>query len=129
MLEIKKKELAIGLGDIPICVFTNKAETMIDKNNWQRRVFKKALKKAGLREVRIHDCRHTYATMRISKGDNIADVSKQLGHHSVKLTMDVYYHWMPGKKKSEVDELDTLRPDAPYTHPDGHKIKGLTITG
>jgi len=46
------------------------------------------------------------AILRISKGDNIADVSNQLGHHSVKLTMDVYYHWIPGKKKSEVDELD-----------------------
>jgi integrase len=64
--------------------------------------------------------RHTYATLRISKGDNIADVSKQLGHHSVKLTLDTYYHWIPGKKKSEVDELDDptfLHPSAPYTHP------------
>ncbi len=46
--------------------------------------------------------------MRISKGDNIADVSKQLGHHSVKLTLDTYYHWIPGKKKSEVDGLDDI---------------------
>ena len=52
--------------------------------------------------------RQTYATLRISKGDNIADVSKQLGHGSVKLTLDVYYHWMPGSKKSEVDGLDDL---------------------
>jgi len=37
------------------------------------------------------------------KGDNIADVSNQLGHHSVKLTLDVYHHWIPGDKKSEVD--------------------------
>ena len=50
--------------------------------------------------------RHTYATLRISKGDNIADASHQLGHHSPKFTMDFYYHWMPGKKKSEVDALD-----------------------
>jgi hypothetical protein len=33
------------------------------------------------------------------------------------MTMDVYYHWIPGKKKSEVDELDKLHPDAPYSHP------------
>jgi integrase len=44
--------------------------------------------------------------LRVSKGDNIADVSHQLGHHSPKFTMDFYYHWMPGKKKTEVDELD-----------------------
>ncbi len=31
---------------------------------------------------------------------------KQLGHHSVKLTLDIYNRWLPGGKKSEVDALD-----------------------
>ena len=52
----------------------------------------------------IHDFR--YATLRVSKGDNIADVSNQLGHFSETFTMKIYYHWIPGKKKAEVDELD-----------------------
>jgi integrase len=64
--------------------------------------------KAGLRRIRIHDLRHTYATLRISKGDSITDVSNQLGHYSVKLTLDVYNHWLPGGRKSEVDGLDSL---------------------
>ncbi|NVL91476.1 MAG: hypothetical protein HWN71_00355 [Desulfobacterales bacterium] len=70
--------------------------------------------------MRIHDLRHTYATLRIAKGDNLPDVPKQLGHHSVKLTLDVYSHWIPGKKKAEVDALDDidyLHPNAPYLHP------------
>ena len=54
-----------------------------------RRLFYKALIKASLRKIRVHDLRHTYATLRISKGDNIADVSNQLGHHSVKFTLDI----------------------------------------
>jgi integrase len=37
-----------------------------------------------------------YATLSIAKGDNILDVSKQLGHHSPKLTLDVYADWIPG---------------------------------
>ena len=102
----KKKGFALGLGDLPEYVFTNREGTPNDTNNWRRRVFKKALRKAGLREIRIHDLRHTYATLRIAKGDNIADVSNQLGHHSVKLTWDIYYHWIPGKNKPEVDGLD-----------------------
>lgn len=116
----KKKGLALGLGDLPEYVFTNRVGRLIDKNSWRRRIFYKAVKKAGLRQIRIHDLRHTYATLRISKGDNVADVSNQLGHHSVKLTMDVYYQWFPGKKKDEVDGLDDpdfLHPSAPYTHP------------
>jgi integrase len=119
--ESKKKGLALGLGGLPEFVFINEAGNMLDKNNWRRRVFDKVLKDAKLRTIRIHDLRHTYATLRISKGDNIADVSGQLGHHSVKLTLDVYFHWMPGKRKSEVDGLDrsifTLS-DAPPAHPE-----------
>ena len=118
MLESKKKGFALGIGDKPDFVFTNDLGNFIDKNIWRKRIFKKSLDKAELRAVRIHDLRHTYATLRISKGDNIADVSNQLGHHSVKLTLDIYYHWIPGGKQSEIDELDTLRPDAPPLHPE-----------
>jgi integrase len=50
--------------------------------------------------------------LRITKGDNVADVSKQLGHHSVKFTMDIYYHWIPGGNKNEVDGLDDSDRDA-----------------
>jgi integrase len=96
-------------------LFTNSKGGFIDLNNWRRRVFWKVLAKAGMRRVTIKDLRHTYATLRVSKGDNIQDVSNQLGHHSVKLTLDVYSHWMPGKKKSEVDALD----DKGFTALDG----------
>ena len=97
--------------------------------SYTRRVFYKALEKAGLRRVRIHDLRHTYATLRISKGDNIADVSKQLGHHSVKFTMDIYYHWVPGGSKSEVDGLDDLRSGATIRNLSATKEKGISRGG
>ena len=63
-------------------------------------MFFKILDKAGLRRIRLHDLRHTYATLRIQAGHNIADVSRQLGHHSINITVDTYYHWMPGNEKS-----------------------------
>lgn len=120
----KKKGLALGLGNLTEFVFTNSYGGLMNVDNWRRLVFKKALRKAGLRIVGIHALRHTYATLRIAKGDNIADVSNQLGHHSVKLTMDTYYHWFPGKKKSEVYGLDDptfMRQAAPYLHPGASK--------
>ena len=61
----------------------------------------------SIKLIRAHDLRHTYATLRIMKGDNLKDVSKQLGHHSIRITLDIYSHWVPGAKKSEVDELDS----------------------
>ena len=82
-------------------------------------MFDKVLEKAKLRKIRIHDTRHTYATLRISKSDNIPDVNHQLGHHSPKFTMDFYFHWLPGKKKSEVDGLD----DPEYQETEGTEIR------
>ena len=107
-IECKKKGLALGLGDAPEYVFTNEKGKFIDLSNWRRRYFNKALERAKLRRIRIHDLRHTYATLRISKGDNITDVSNQLGHYSVKLTLDIYNHWLPGRRQSEVDGLDSI---------------------
>ena len=123
-LSCKKKGLALGLGDIPEFVFTDSYGGNINTDNWRHRFFYKVLEKANVRKIGIHGLRHTYATLRIAKGDNLADVSNQLGHHSVKFTMDTYYHWFPGKNKSEVDGLDDpafLRPDAPYMHPEASK--------
>ncbi|MBW2120865.1 MAG: site-specific integrase [Deltaproteobacteria bacterium] len=121
-LKTQRKIQAIkkGWGEVPPWVFVGENGQPLDPDNLRHRVFLKALEKAGLRHFRLHDLRHSYATLRLSKGDDIADVSHQLGHSSVKITWDVYYHWMPGKKKSEVDALDDQtdqHPPAPYTHP------------
>jgi len=117
----KTETLKKGWREPPVLLFYNEAGNRIDINSIRKRVFYKCLETAGLRRIRIHDLRHTYATLRISKGDNILDVSKQLGHHSIKITLDTYGHWMPGGKKSEVDELDGQQ--APGTVEDQDKAE------
>ena len=78
-----------------------------------------ALERIAPKPISPHDLRHTYATLRIAKGDNIVDVSKQLGHKNIKITLDTYTHWVPMEGyQQEVDELDTLHLSAPYTHPE-----------
>ena len=69
-------------------------------------------------DVTVHDLRHTYATLRLAKGDNLIDVSRQLGHKNPSITLDVYAGWLPRYHKGQVDELDTLHLSAPYTHPE-----------
>jgi len=68
------------------------------------------LQKVAPRGVRFHDLRHTHATLRVAKGDNIVDISNQLGHHDPGFTLKAYAHWLPGEHKSQVDELDDLAP-------------------
>jgi len=100
-----------GWSNLPEWVFITEGGNPCYEN-YPRRIFYKLIKNAGLRKIRIHDLRHTYATLRITKGDNVADISKQLGHHSVKFTMDIYYHWIPGGNKNEVDGLDDVDTSA-----------------
>jgi hypothetical protein len=43
------------------------------------------------------------------RGHNLGDVSYPLGHSSIKITYDVYAHWIHDQLKSEVDELVNLQ--------------------
>ncbi|HPJ68351.1 MAG TPA: tyrosine-type recombinase/integrase [Desulfobacteraceae bacterium] len=82
------------------------------------------LEKAELPHMRVHDLRHSYATIRIVKGDNIADVSYQMGHSSINITIDTYTTWIPGKFKDQVNNLFS-QPAATKTQPD--KIAEVNI--
>jgi integrase len=83
-----------------------------------------AIKRIAPKTITIHSLRHTYANLRIAKGDNVLDVSKQLGHHKVAFTIDKYGHWIPGEHKSQVDELDNLHLNAPHVHPEATNPHG-----
>jgi len=81
-------------------------------------VWPKLSAKTSLRYARIHDLRHTFASLLIQNGESLAYVKEQLGHHSIKITVDTYGHLIPGGNKAAVDRLDepenaTIRnPDA-----------------
>lgn len=47
---------------------------------------------AGLRHVSFHSLRHTNASLRIHAGQNIKYLSTQMGHSSIKVTLDIYGH-------------------------------------
>ena len=64
------------------------------------------MEKAKLRKIRIHDLRHSYASLLIQAGESLAYIRDQLGHHSIKVTVDVYGHLAPEGNKAAVDALD-----------------------
>jgi integrase len=74
-------------------------ETAIDPDWLRKRVWAPTLAKAGLRHVRIHSLRHTFASMLIAQGENIKYISSQLGHASVQITLDRYGHLFPDEKR------------------------------
>jgi integrase len=58
--------------------------------------FKKLARKAGLEGVRLHDLRHSHATVMLESGVNPKVVQERLGHSSISMTMDTYSHVMDG---------------------------------
>jgi len=87
-------------------VFTTPQGSQLDPDNLRKRVFYRALSMAGLRRVRFHDLRHTYASLLIQQGESLAYVKDQLGHSSIQITVDTYGHLVPGGNRQAVDRLD-----------------------
>ena len=48
--------------------------------------------KSGLKRIRVHDLRHSHAALCIHLGISIYDLSRRLGHESIKTTADTYGH-------------------------------------
>jgi len=76
-------------------VFTTTIGTPLDERN-VRRVFKAVLKTAELPAIRIHDLRHTTATLLLTRGVHPRVVMETLGHSQISLTLDTYSHVLPG---------------------------------
>lgn len=68
---------------------------------------RRACTAARLRTRSPHDLRHTYATLLLMDHYSPAYVQKQLGHHSISMTVDIYGHWVPGEGKKNLTK--TLR--------------------
>lgn len=71
--------------------------------------FRNACQRAGITyPTRMYDLRHLFATTLLSKGADLAAVSKMMGHATVKMTADTYYHYMEGEKERAVRLLPEL---------------------
>ncbi len=79
--------------------------TQLDPSNL-RKMFYKLLTAAKLRRVRFHDLRHTFASLLIQQGEGLAYIKEQMGHSSIKVTVDIYGHLVPGGNRQAVDKLD-----------------------
>lgn len=75
--------------------------------NTTRNAFKKILKSAGLPDKRVHDMRHTFASVLLSKGATINYIKDQLGHSKISTTSDLYARFIPGTNRDTISLLDS----------------------
>jgi len=71
-----------------------------------RKAFNRILVDAGLRRVRFHDLRHSFASLLLQQGESLTYVKDQMGHSSINVTVDIYGHLVPGGNRAAVDKLD-----------------------
>lgn len=108
LLERKKETLKRGWGEVPPWVFISGLGTPLNSANFHYWVWRPLLAKAKLRHIRVHDLRHTFASLLIQNGESLAYVKEQLGHSSIQITVDTYGHLVPGGNRQAVDRLDGL---------------------
>src|SRR6266496_1752881 len=74
-------------------------------SNW----FRAHVKAAGLKPIRLHDLRHTYATLGLAKTDP-KTMSTRLGHATVAFTLDRYTHAVPALDEEAAERVAGLIP-------------------
>jgi integrase len=106
---------AKGKETIPEWIFCNQERNPPDMVKVIKRHFLKRLEQGGIRRIRFHDLRHTFATLLIMQGESLAYVKDQLGHSSINLTVDTYTHWIPGSNRDAVNKLPRIESNVPKT--------------
>ncbi len=65
-------------------------------------------KEAGLEPIRVHDFRHTHATLLINEGINIQEIARRLGHADTTVTLKVYSHLYPREEERAIKVLEKI---------------------
>jgi len=79
-------------------VFTQENGEALDPESVSR-YWRQAVKKAMLPKIRLHDLRHTHATLALQAGIHPKVVSERLGHATVSITLDTYSHAIPAMQE------------------------------
>jgi integrase len=69
--------------------------------------FRLASDRAGVRRIRFHDLRHAAATLLLTAGEELAVISKVLGHADYGTTLKVYAHLDPRRARAAASRIDS----------------------
>jgi len=89
-------------------VFTDAMGRALRGNHILQRQFAPLLKQTGLPAIRLHDLRHTAASLLAHQGVHVTAVSRLLGHSSTSMTLDIYSHVFPDTQRDATSTLDSL---------------------
>lgn len=71
------------------------------------------VRRSGLKPIRLHDARHSHASLLLKQGIHPKVVQERLGHSSIQTTLDIYSHVTPGLQEAAAKRFDELLNHAP----------------
>jgi len=114
-IEVLKGQAARQLEDQVACKDWNDTGLVFTKPDGQSwhpevvsRFFKAAVKAAKLPAIRLHDLRHTHATLALQAGIHPKVVSERLGHATIAITLDTYSHAIPAMQEEAAARIAEL---------------------
>ena len=66
----------------------------------------RGIKESGVKRIRVHDLRHSHASMLIELGFSTLEIANRLGHEKVETTLNTYSHLYPNKQTKLAERLD-----------------------
>ena len=67
----------------------------------------RGIKESGVKRIRVHDLRHSHASMLIELGFSPLEIANRLGHEKVETTLNTYAHLYPNKQTKLAEQLDS----------------------
>lgn len=104
--EREREQWGVAWRDLGL-VFTREDGALIYPDGWSG-TFERHVRAAGLPKIRLHDLRHTHATLMLAAGVSPKVASERLGHHSTAFTLDVYSHVVPGMQAEAAERVSDL---------------------
>jgi integrase len=86
-------------------VFPKKDGNPHDRSTILRSGLYPAIRRAEVKKLDMHALRHTFASLLLSQGTPITEVSSYLGHADPQITLKVYSHWIPRMKTDSISRL------------------------
>ena len=104
---------------LAVCVILQQCINMLPNENTQERLFpvtkrwltqemNRGIEVSGVKRIRVHDLRHSHASLLIELGCSPVLISERLGHGDIKTTLQTYSHLYPSKQKEVVFMLEKL---------------------
>jgi len=104
--EATRAKLGVPLKDDDLVFITLEGKPL--RPNTVSRAWTMLAARAGVKVIRLHDARHTHASLMLKQGVHPKIVQERLGHASIQITLDTYSHVAPGLQEAAAAQFEKL---------------------